>query len=1128
MTAPGVKDARHEDDSGAAGDGGGRRRVRFGEAEQSSASRRTNRIVNTKYTLLNFLPKNLMEQFSRFMNRYFLLVALLQLWPAITPVNPITTWFPLVLIFSVTACKEGWEDLQRHKRDMLWNEKLVQVTRNKEKVKVKSQDIRVGDLVWLQKNDEAPCDLVMLCCSQPSGHCFVETAALDGETDLKSRTLPFTTKDVSVEELQHVKGVIECLPPDPNVNHFKANLYLQHPLADSEIIPLSISNTVLQFCHIKNTDWVCGVAIYTGNETKMGMSKGLAPVKLAAVDAVIDKLTYVIFAFQLVIILILGSIGNLWRHLNQKPAWYLQFDLQSPPYENVIIPLRFGLLLSIMIPISLKVNMDLVKAFHGKLIGWDRHMYCEETGTAANASNTAISEDLGQVNYLLTDKTGTLTENKLNLVRCCIGPTRYGDDVEGGACQDPALTQALLSGQTCVLDFLVTMAASNTVMPLGRGEGQELQYAAESQDEEALVLAAASVGVQLLSRQGSYLCLDIHGQGQKVFEVLKVLEFTSTRQMMSVVVRDINHNTISVLSKGADEAILRCSKTNTRDIDASIRALAEYAHQGFRTLCLAMRKLDEDEYLAWQEEYQKAAQEMHDDEVAKTYCLLEKELDLLGVTAIEDKLQAGVPGAITMLRQAGMKMCMVTGDKRITAMQVARSCKLLPPEPEGHILVISGNGTDEISASIDQALLHAEAASQLKQEVAVVIDGIALEHAVNNFPLRKLLVLASAGICCRATPAQKAQLVDIVKSLGFRTVAVGDGGNDARMVQQAHVGIGIAGREDFGSLARLILVHGRRSYMRTSYIAQFSIYKSLLVSFTQIFYTLASAVSGTSLFSSFSLMAYNVVYTSLPPLSFAFDKDLVDTTLLAYPHLLSTCQSGRLLNAGTFACWFAFALCHAVMAYGSGVMIYAIYSSSLDEVSLMIVTSSICIAAVFVATNTNSFSVYQHLAIWGTIFIFFAFNLVISRIRWAGMYGVMPQLCSQPQYWLTLVLTVVAGIGPAIMLKYLRFQYWPGLAEQARKLELCPAESMSHSLATPSSSLLSLSTILGTAPSGSSTPTSKPYRLSTLVRNLWQGRRVVEEDVEGTEQASEVMEPLLARRTASSCSTSATALSKDQ
>ncbi|AQK43110.1 Phospholipid-transporting ATPase 2 [Zea mays] len=287
-----------------------------------------NRISNTKYTLWNFLPKNLWEQFrfvsvlhfstiKRFMNQYFLLIACLQLWSRITPVSPATTWGPLIIIFIVSASKEAWDDYNRYLSDKKANERKI----------------------WLVKDGVR-----------------IQTAALDGETDLKTRTIPPISANLSVEQLGKVKGVIECPNPDNDIRRFDANMRLFLPIIDNEKSPLTINNTLLQSCYLRYTEWACGVAVYTGNETKSGISRGAAEPKFTAADVIIDKLTIAIFMFQVVVVLVLGYFGNTWKDTQGLKQWYLMYpmEVEGPWYDFLIIPLRFELLCSIMIPISIK------------------------------------------------------------------------------------------------------------------------------------------------------------------------------------------------------------------------------------------------------------------------------------------------------------------------------------------------------------------------------------------------------------------------------------------------------------------------------------------------------------------------------------------------------------------------------------------------------------------------------------------------------------------------------------------------------------------------------------------------------------------------------------------------------
>ncbi|KAM7493378.1 hypothetical protein LguiB_027987 [Lonicera macranthoides] len=995
-----------------------------------------NRISNRKYTVLNFLPKNLWEQFSRFMNQYFLLIACLQLWSLITPVNPASTWGPLIFIFAVSATKEAWDDYNRFLSDKKANEKEVWVVKQGVKKHIKAQDIRVGNIVWLRENDEVPCDLVLIGTSEPQGLCHVETAALDGETDLKTRMIPPACMGIDLELLHKIKGVIECPKPDRDIRRFDANLRLFPPFLDNDVCPITINNTLLQSCYLRNTEWACGVAIYTGNETKLGMSRGVPEPKLTAMDAMIDKLTGAIFVFQIVVVIVLGIAGNVWKDTEARKQWYVRYPNEGPWYELLVIPLRFELLCSIMIPISIKVSLDLVKSLYAKFIDWDDEMVDLETGTWSHAANTAISEDLGQVEYIMTDKTGTLTENKMIFKRCCINGIFYGNET-GDALKDVELLNSVTSGSPDVIRFLTVMSICNTVIPIQSKSGA-ISYKAQSQDEEALVRAAARLHMIFFNKSANILEINFNSSVIQ-YEVLDILEFTSDRKRMSVVVRDCQSGKIILLSKGADEAVLplACAGQQTRTVS---EAVEQYAQLGLRTLCLAWREVEEDEYREWSSMFKEANSTLVDREwrVAEVCQRLEHDLEILGVAAIEDRLQDGVPETIETLRKAGINFWMLTGDKQNTAIQIALSCNFVSPEPKGQLLLINGKTEDEVCRSLERVLLTMRITNSEPKDVAFVVDGWALEIALKHYrkAFTELAILSRTAICCRVTPSQKAQLVELLKSCDYRTLAVGDGGNDVRMIQQADIGVGISGREGlqaaraadysigrFRFLKRLILVHGRYSYNRTAFLSQYSFYKSLLICFIQIFFSFISGVSGTSLFNSVSLMAYNVFYTSIPVLVSVLDKDLSERTVMQHPQILFYCQAGRLLNPSTFAGWFGRSLFHAIVVFLITIHSYAYEKSEMEEVSMVALSGCIWLQAFVVALETNSFTILQHLAIWGNLFAFYIINLMVSAVPASGMYTIMFRLCRQPSYWITMFLIVAMGMGPVLALKYFRFTY---------------------------------------------------------------------------------------------------------
>ena len=521
----------------------------------------------------------------------------------------------------------------------------------------------------------------------------------------------------------------------------------------------------------------------------------------------------------------------------------------------------------------------------------DLLMYHKETDIPFNCRTTTLNEDLGQVQYILSDKTGTLTQNVMGFVWASINGDLFGKaDASSGPppfphpkhipphtahslAFDPQMQQKLgasfasLANGTPVdpkakpppeevSSFFIHLALCNTVVP-GSEDGS-IVYQASSPDEEALVQGAAYMGYELLSRSSNLIVTSYHGQ-QHEYEILAVLEFNSVRKRMSVIVKEIGApaGRILLLCKGADTMIMARIKGNGAIVPTVRKHLEEASLVGYRTLCIAQKELTQQQYDEWSQMYSQAQVAVSDREgaIAAASEKIECDMDLIGATAVEDKLQEGVPEAIESLSNAGIKVWVLTGDKVETAINIAMSCRLFDQsmalvelrERDFNSCMTDDEGQAQILLSkmheVEEEDKRMKSTHGFGSNVGLVVEGGALAlmlHPQHQDNFVKLCSSCKSVVCCRVSPMQKASVTKLVqKKLKAIVLGIGDGANDVGMIQAAHIGCGISGREgraavlasdfsfaQFRYLARLLLVHGRMTYKKNSEVVIYSFYKA--------------------------------------------------------------------------------------------------------------------------------------------------------------------------------------------------------------------------------------------------------------------------------------------------------------
>lgn len=569
-----------------AGGGGAEqhRSIHFSDPERNAAfAYADNRIRTSKYNLITFLPKNLFEQFQRVANFYFLCFLVLLLIPYFSPFLPIIFILPLTTVLAFTAVKDAFDDFERHRSDRMVNSRVSFVLRGSHLVEEKWQNVKVGDIIRLESDHFVTADILLLSTSEPHGLCYIETSELDGETNLKCRQcLPETAQlGDNQERIGRIKAELVCEAPNEVLNRFRGALTWSN-----RTYAISNDQMLLRGCVLRNTQWCYGVVVFAGQDTKLMQNSGKTKNKRTSIDHLLSYIIVGIVLFLFLLCLTCSLARMIWeseygRHFTHVIPWpaianewnrELFGDRMAIATVSGLVLFSYSLLLNGVVPISLYVSVEILRLAHSWWIDWDKQMVYK--GCAARARSTTLNDELGQVEYVFSDKTGTLTQNMMLFKCCSIFGRVYGlpldefgnpcdssdgcapidfaalnslADTDDFAFYDRSLVDAIEQRDPETDVFFRVLALCHTVMPDERNG--RLIYQAQSPDEGALVKAARNFGFVFCSRTPDSITCQFLGD-EVTHDLITILDFNNVRKRMSVIVRDPISQQIVLYTKG--------------------------------------------------------------------------------------------------------------------------------------------------------------------------------------------------------------------------------------------------------------------------------------------------------------------------------------------------------------------------------------------------------------------------------------------------------------------------------------------------------------------------------------------------------------------------------------------------